>query len=504
MLLTAQLLLDYQRCHRRAFLDLYGEDRQRDPPSDYLLKLRQDSSTYQKVILADHSYHKPEYAPGNWQAGSSATLALMAEGKEMIYQGVLLIPGSQLNFLPLPLATLSQLEDLSCLSVPSLLVKSPGESCFGSWQYTSVEIKWGKRPKQEYQMMAIFHGWVLSQVQGKWPKSLQLILRERSPYTIIDVRKLWSEFETLLTEVVEMMIRPQEPEVFISRQKCSLCQWLTPCHQKAQQQQHLSLLPGITPKRYEILQQLGYTTLEVLSVQNLPVLTQEFGSEVAQQMVRQAQSTLEQRPIFIRSFSAEDLPTTPVELYFDIETEPDLNLEYLFGVLVVDRTAKRSEFYPLLASSPEDQEQMWAAFLELVNHYDPMPIFHFCEYEVKTVISLAKRFQTPASQWQPLVERFVDIHQQVTERVTLPVESYALKSIARWMGFEWRDESASGAQTVYWYDQWRKTGDRTFLDRIIWYNEDDCRATHYIKDWLITHHLNTTTTNPFDNVYERV
>ena len=43
MLLNAELLLNYQRCSRRAFLDLYGDRSQRDPPSDYLLKLLQDS-----------------------------------------------------------------------------------------------------------------------------------------------------------------------------------------------------------------------------------------------------------------------------------------------------------------------------------------------------------------------------------------------------------------------------------------------------------------------------
>jgi predicted RecB family nuclease len=31
-----------------------------------------------------------------------------------------------------------------------------------------------------------------------------------------------------------------------------------------------------------------------------------------------------------------------------------------------------------------------------------------------------------------------------------------------------------------------KTGDRTLLDIIQRYNEDDCRATRDVKDWLVT------------------
>ena len=64
------------------------------------------------------------------------------------------------------------------------------------------------------------------------------------------------------------------------------------------------------------------------------------------------------------------------------------------------------------------------------------------------------------------------------------MESYALKNIARWLGFEWRDTKANGAQAICWYDEWLKTSDRTFLDMIVRYNEDDCRATFHVKDWL--------------------
>jgi uncharacterized protein len=80
----------------------------------------------------------------------------------------------------------------------------------------------------------------------------------------------------------------------------------------------------------------------------------------------------------------------------------------------------------------------------------------------------------------------VDLHDRVTQSVTLPVESYALKHIARWLGFDWRDSTANGAQSIYWYAQWLSTGDRTYLESILMYNEDDCRATYHVKEWLVT------------------
>jgi uncharacterized protein len=178
------------------------------------------------------------------------------------------------------------------------------------------------------------------------------------------------------------------------------------------------------------------------------------------------------------------LPTTAVELYFDIEAEPERNLVYLHGVLVVDRQAQTERFYPFLAEEPASEGTVWRQFLELVWDYPEAPIFHFCPYEVQTVKRLGQLYETSWRRIQQLLPRFVDLHAWVTQTVTLPVESYALKPIARWLGFNWSDPKSSGAQSIYWYSQWLATGDRTFLDQILRYNEDDCRATFHVKNWL--------------------
>jgi len=59
----------------------------------------------------------------------------------------------------------------------------------------------------------------------------------------------------------------------------------------------------------------------------------------------------------------------PVELYFDIEAQSDLNLDYLLGVLVVDRQAKRKVLCILWQRTTEDEELIWQQFLDLVWQY---------------------------------------------------------------------------------------------------------------------------------------
>ena len=66
-----------------------------------------------------------------------------------------------------------------------------------------------------------------------------------------------------------------------------------------------------------------------------------------------------------------------------------------------------------------------------------------------------------------------------------PLYSYSLKDIARYLGFNWRDKTPSGALSIQWFNEYLKDLDQTKLQRILDYNEDDCKATMIIKDFLV-------------------
>ncbi|MCX7594055.1 MAG: TM0106 family RecB-like putative nuclease [Fischerella sp.] len=537
MLINAELLLQYQRCKRRPYLDIHSDFNQADTANDLLLKLQRDKIAHQKTVLTQWNFCRPNYPQGDWQRGKAVTIELMQQGVECIYQGVLLAQSSEIQWrlcestdtvfeeaenLSNTLTALSS-QKYTLLSRPDLLVKKPGQSCFGDWMYVPVSIELGKRPKQEYQVVAAFHAQVLATVQQVEPQSAWLNLRGKQANYPVDLVKWIPQMQGILQELIQSLETEEAPELFISRQRCSLCHWYSNCYAKARSQKHLSLIPGITPARYTQLQTLDITTLESLAQTNPTVLENlpGFDREVAHKLVLQAQSILENRPLILpylrltsyhsqtlalRTEMQNSLPifpkqmnqlnvtasnlditsTAPIELYFDIEAQPDLNLDYLLGVLVVDRQTNTEQFYSLLAENPEEEKLIWQQFLDLMGKYPDAPIYHFCVYEFDTVKRLAKLYRTPHACVQPILSRFVDVYEKLTQSVALPVESYALKAIARWLGFEWRDPEASGAKCIYWYDQWLKTGDRSLLEIIQRYNEDDCRATRSVKDWLVS------------------
>jgi uncharacterized protein len=475
MLLTDAILLDYKRCPRRAFLNLYGNAEERDSERDFLLKLRRESQNHIEAVLAASypNYCTPETPLKDWQGRAEETEALMQQGTDCIYQGVL---RGRASLLP---------QDM--MGTPHLLIRQPGNSCFGDWLYQPASIHLGRRPKPEYKIIAAFYAQLLAAIQGVLPPTVSLILRRHNRYAV-DLREWLPRLQATLSEFWEMLAQAQEPEVFISRQRCSLCLWYSHCYALAQAQQHLSLVPGVTPSRYQSLQGLGVGNIKALAAACPVNLGQSMGAEVASQLQQQAQSLVENRAMrrVNRRISPHlKIPTATIELYFDIEAEPERNLDYLLGILLINRTEDRQHFYAFLAEKPEDEGRIWQEFLAFTNYYKSAPIFHFSEYEAETIKRLADLYRTPRQQINSLLSRLVDLHKYAINSVTLPVESYSLKSLANWLGFHWRDVGAGGDQCVCWYDQWLKTGDRRFLELILRYNEDDCRATFQLKNWLI-------------------
>lgn len=488
MLLTDDLLLDYKRCQRRTFLNIYGDRTHKEPPRDFLLKLREENQQQIQEILAGRTYVQPQFKKRDWQEGAKQTRILMAEGVELIYRGILLVKGDReetqngenINEQDLPVSSLDY------LGKPTFLIKHPGYSIWGDWLYIPVNVKLGKRAKPEYKTIAAFHAYLLMGIQGIFPTQAKLLLRGKNPY-YVDLAIGIPRMLEVLQNCKQMLLDRDEPEVFISRQRCSLCHWSDYCHAIARDQNHLSLVPGVTPSRYEALQTLNVNTLEALANLDLPVDATLLEPEIAAQLQLQARSLVENRPFLLPVSDRQSLsvfPSASVELYFDLEAQPDRNVDYLFGVLCVNHQTKTEKFYAFLAEQPEEEGFVWQQFLALVARYPHAPIFHFSEYEVETVKRLTKLYKNSPFPLNDLLSRFVDIHHWVTTTVTLPVESYSLKSLANWLGFTWRDSEVAGDRVVCLYDNWLKGGDRSALETILRYNEDDCRATYHLKTWF--------------------
>ena len=496
LLLTDELLLNYKRCRRRTFLEVYGSYQDREPTKEFLLKLKRENKHHIDTVLQERAlvYHQPEASKKDWQLRSQQTIELMKQGVECIYRGRLQITLADWQTslensaveVPNIIDTSFTAEDVILLADPTLLIKQPGKSIFGNWTYLPLNIKLGRRPKPEYKLIAAYHAQMITAITGELPDTSTLILRKQNDYQI-NLEYWLPRMYQIVNDCIEMLVYKQTPEVFISRQRCSLCHWHRFCHAQAKSEKHLSLVPGITPKRYESLLAMGLDSLEAIAAASQNQMSEKIGREISIQLQQQVRSLLLETPLLKTSYNLQNnhqLPSHAIEFYFDIEAEPDRNLDYLLGILAVDRVNNTEEFYAFLAEDVDQEEKIWREFLEFVLAYPDVPIFHFSDYELDTIKRLSGLYNTPHRETKALLDRCVDIHHWVTKSVILPVESYSLKSLANWLGFEWREAKAGGDQCVCWYDDWLRSQDSSLLDAILSYNEDDCYATYYLKYWL--------------------
>src|SRR5262249_54004993 len=81
--------------------------------------------------------------------------------------------------------------------------------------------------------------------------------------------------------------------------------------------------------------------------------------------------------------------------------------------------------------------------------------------------------------------RTIDLYGDVVLKATeWPTRDHSLKTLATYLGFTWRDVHPSGAASIEWFDRWTRERDLEIKQRILDYNEDDCRATRVLLDGI--------------------
>ncbi len=180
-----------------------------------------------------------------------------------------------------------------------------------------------------------------------------------------------------------------------------------------------------------------------------------------------------------RGFALLPAPS-PGDLFFDIEGYPfwdrQGSLEYLWGFVDGDR------HYTALSASDRDSER--AAFEELVDRiharldeYPDMHVYHYAAYEVSVLRRLAGRYETREHEVDELLRRrvMVDLLKVVRGGLTASVPRYGLKEMEAFLDFERSAEIRDGGSSVVEYERYTQTRDPAILEEIAHYNRGGLR-----------------------------
>jgi len=405
---------------------------------------------------------------GDPEADAAVTLSLMKQGVPYIYQG-----------------TLTH-DDWT--GRPDLLRRIEGESSLGDWLYVPVDVKSAHAVEKYHRLQLMFYAVLLEHAQGCFPGRGYIINKDGEEYEV-ELGEQVSEFESL-TQDLERIRVGEKPDPVLRKTCFDTGPWGAACQQYAETTHDIALLFNVDVKKLRALRELKIRTLEdaaemdVVDLDGRAKGLRTHGLEVAK---LQAQSLLH-RQVIVREPVAAQAP--PIEIHFDIESDPPSDTDYLFGCLV--RAPQGTVYKPFIAERLEDEEKMWREFLDWISTLTMQyQVVHYASYEMVRLAVLERRYGgSPALDL--FRERMIDLKQIVTSSVVFPQYFYGLKYLAKFLGFSWRSDVQSGGASVDAFEKYLATGDKNILEQIVLYNEDDVRATARLMDWCRAYALTRT------------
>src|SRR4029079_2764227 len=168
--------------------------------------------------------------------------------------------------------------------------------------------------------------------------------------------------------------------------------------------------------------------------------------------------------------------------------EPARGLTFLFGVLTHD--GDHPEYQPFWAHDRIGQRHAFENFIDFVYSrlakYPDLHIYHFGAYEGTAIKKLMGEYATRESEVDDFLRRkiFVNLYSIFRQALRAGVPSYSLKALEPLFEFRRTATVRSGMDAVVEYEYWRESQDQKSLDQIAAYNEEDCRATLELLEWL--------------------
>lgn len=398
------------------------------------------------------------------------TVELMRAGAATIYQG----------------SIEAEIDGVLWRGRPDLLEKRKGRSKLGAFFYAPVDIKSSHSIHKEQQLQLTFYAKILEELQGVCPKETAIINvdHERIPFSpgpehLVKAKKI-------TREIVDILGGKKPPLRLAS--KCKRSPWFEECVRSAEEASDIALIYDLDARAHPALRKAGIVTVAdaaKMVVARLPKIPYCSPDELSR-IKLQAQSLTTKTLHWLKK---PTIPDAPIRIYFDIEGDPLLDVQYLFGFWIVPSTGSgQAGYYKyFLADKPEDEGKMWRAFVEWTATLRPgtFKVYHYADYERAQTLRLAKEHGSSKS-FEYFASQYVDLLAIVRDSVIFPLYFYSIKDIAKskFLGFKWRSTKAGGAQSIFWYEEWLETKDRRILQDVIDYNEDDVLATACLDKWL--------------------
>lgn len=490
--LSPSRMNDFLGCEYRTWLDLErGKGRVKlveiPRPDAELLKQRgiaHEQRFLDELIAAGRDVLRLDCNSPSEQARLTETA--MIDGREVIHQACFLDDG--------------------WIGYADFLVRIDEPSDRWAWSYEVHDAKLARHPKPNYIFQLLFYSDQVQRLQGGTrPRRMHLIMGdgERPPFAPDEfdayAEQVRRQFLTRRAEL-DAGAKPAYPYPVAD---CDFCPWWQHCKDKRRDEDHLSLVAMLQRRHGLLLEDVGVHSVAQVADLDADAKVPHLASATLAGLREQADLQLRSRGLDVPLHNLREpehgrglhrLPEPSVgDVFFDFEGDPywgDDGLEYLFGTVYRDE-AGEWVYWPLWAHDRAEERaafERWMAWItDRLARYPDLHVFHFNHYEPTTLKKLMTRYAVCENQVNELLRRhvLVDLYSVLRQSMRVGTESYGLKAIEALYAFRRNPEMGGGSGAARAYEAWRESGDHGQLARIALYNDDDCRSTQALYEWLL-------------------
>lgn len=487
--ITAAMLYDLVQCPHRVTMDAFGDPAERDDVSPFVQLLWERGQLFEKEVIGHLDQPFLDLSRYAGDEKERRTLEAMERGEPLIYGG--------------------RIQAGNLLGDPDLLRREghgyvAGDIKSGAGEEGGGEDEEGK-PKKHYAVQLGLYTDILEQL-GRSAGRRAFVWDVHGEEVIYDFavlhgvrnpRTLWQDYQEALAEARAIVSRAVETLPSYSSGTCKNCVWYSACLKRLEGSNDLTLIHELGRSKRDVMIDHVATIREFAEADPAGFLAGKktifpgIGPPTLAKLHARARLVSSSRPSpQLRAPVA--LPVAERELFFDIEVDPMRDICYLHGFVERrDGDSKSERFIAFFAEEPTPEHER-AAFTDawaFMQEAKDAAIYYYSKYERTIYRKLREKYPEVCSEadlgalFDP--SRAIDLYYDVVLKATdWPTRDYSIKTLAKYLGFSWRDAHPSGAASIEWFHRWVETRDAAIKKRILDYNEDDCRATRVLLDGI--------------------
>lgn len=464
-IITARTVYDFVRAPFKVWCDLHAPEEAKEPISEY-----------QKLLMEQGKRHEEQTVASSYPEAEKIIYVTPEEGfriiLELMRDGVAAMHNAPIFYLPEGLTGRADILERA----------DTHSSVFGDYHFIVKEIKLAKNIQDHHRIQTAYYNYTLGRIQGYMPDHYILVNR--------DQEELYYKYDE--REVLEVIHGIQEifggKDVSPTYGSCDW-PWETYCNEEAIRRRDVSLVGWVGTRFKEKLGATGFRLVSDLATAKISDLIKirGIGQKRAQTFIINAKALAKGTHIKLANIT---FPEVSTEIFLDLEgtgeqvgEEGLVAIDYLIGVLV--RENGKEKYLPFIAEDLDGEERMFHDFIKWLADQDDYVIYHWHHYEKTHLRRLAERYGIPTIMHDRLFGRLRDLYKDAVSSFAFPTYGNGLKEIAEYMGFSWRhDIDAMDSIVLFFKYVQDPENNRDNLKKVLDYNEDDCKATKTVKDWL--------------------